>query len=872
MDLNPKPKAGPNRPFYKPPENKATSSQIINEARSSLRTLGTKRPFTPRDEQRHLFPSSSSRNPESRPPSSFSLGSRHFDGPDSRPVSGTRLSPLDHAPRTPTAADLENILPPKPPASDPSRPQARRGANARHRIHNQHSAEGYTNKESGPTPHRSESLTDVSGGGGGESGAGEQQVPRAHSGPKERTPALSPEEGGIGDAKDLTRRLSASVSSPPHSAGSRGSREGTDSRVSSGGSRRSSAGQSRGGSAGRKEGEESEEFFAQQVAPLLDQMAALNKKTECEKMLGLAGDLYNLLEDHNCLGKHWRQRSTVLKVIFRLLDVEDTKLLLKLARLILALKVGGNNLLNVCKLVFKVSRNEKNDPLFLEENILNLLLDTIRSTDHVTSCEALIYCVGAVKFLTGNSDILKRLARLDCVKVLATLLHNINKTNKENGKVGDQFGHILVQLAAGLRNLADTSSGRERFIAHHVIEGLTVLMESYPGDSDLMLYISRILSKVTLHTDCCSVLADQHSSYKAFVQLLNRHLKKDDLVVRLCFVLGNVTAKNEQARQRLYQEKEGLDTLLTVLKTYDELDKQGKEFANMSASPEESESTKDAINKIEDVLIKVIRVLANLSISEDVGPFIAANQQLMTQLLSIIDRKDVGESEELILNCVATVNNLTFYTTKQTSLVQQHVAIAESLLKLMLPDKMESMLEAARVFGNLTRHKPVRNFLSKQKVDAMMVTLLDSGFREVVFIACGVLINFMVDEETRPLLKREGGVKKCVEVLRDFGREDWQLSAIVCKMLCNYSARMTSTTDCFGQPEAAQLSDLLFEYLDRDSALSSVLGEGAGGEEDGEMQEYITETWENEFCPVATQLLRRMEAHASPLEPLEAPG
>ena len=35
------------------------------------------------------------------------------------------------------------------------------------------------------------------------------------------------------------------------------------------------------------------------------------------------------------------------------------------------LKVGGNNLLNVCKLVFKVSRNEKNDSYFLEEDILS---------------------------------------------------------------------------------------------------------------------------------------------------------------------------------------------------------------------------------------------------------------------------------------------------------------------------------------------------------------------------------------------------------------------------------------------------------------------------------------------------------------------
>ena len=33
-------------------------------------------------------------------------------------------------------------------------------------------------------------------------------------------------------------------------------------------------------------------------------------------------------------------------------------------------KVSGNNLTSVCKLVFKVSRNEKNDPEFLRGDIL----------------------------------------------------------------------------------------------------------------------------------------------------------------------------------------------------------------------------------------------------------------------------------------------------------------------------------------------------------------------------------------------------------------------------------------------------------------------------------------------------------------------
>lgn len=58
----------------------------------------------------------------------------------------------------------------------------------------------------------------------------------------------------------------------------------------------------------------------------------------------------------------------------------------------------------------------------------DLLLDTIQNTDHVTSCEALIYCVGAVKFLTANATILKKLAQLDSIKILANLMHKIIKS------------------------------------------------------------------------------------------------------------------------------------------------------------------------------------------------------------------------------------------------------------------------------------------------------------------------------------------------------------------------------------------------------------------------------------------------------------
>ena len=43
-------------------------------------------------------------------------------------------------------------------------------------------------------------------------------------------------------------------------------------------------------------------------------------------------------------------------------------------------------------------------------------------------------------------------------------------------------------------------------------------------------------------------------------------------MVRICFILGNMTAKNDDARLLLHQEKKSLDIILTVLKSYLELD------------------------------------------------------------------------------------------------------------------------------------------------------------------------------------------------------------------------------------------------------------------------------------------------------------
>nr|KAF6461418.1 armadillo repeat containing 2 [Molossus molossus] len=122
-------------PFYRPSVAKQkTSAEIISEARNALRTVGTQRPFTPQENQRKLFGPASSRAPENRPPSSFSLHASSFESSDSRPISGTRLSPLELKPKVPAPPTTEEdpcLSLPRPPV-DPAK--MRRISSARARL------------------------------------------------------------------------------------------------------------------------------------------------------------------------------------------------------------------------------------------------------------------------------------------------------------------------------------------------------------------------------------------------------------------------------------------------------------------------------------------------------------------------------------------------------------------------------------------------------------------------------------------------------------------------------------------------------------------------------------------------------------------
>ena len=372
------------------------------------------------------------------------------------------------------------------------------------------------------------------------------------------------------------------------------------------------------------------------------------------------------------------------------------------------------------------------------------------------------------------------------------------------------------------------------------------------------LIFNLLSSKMTLYDECCTAVCSVSFCFETFLHVLGIHLKSQEIIVRVLFILGNLTTKSDKTRHQLYFCKASKKYLLKVFQSYFD--------RNIEASKIETNDNTEQENT-EDVLNKMVRVVANLSIHPEVGPEIAKNVEILDLLVQVLEIKDLTRNEELVLNTVATINNLSYYTEENTALAAKRGTITQLLMGLLVADNMDAILEASRVFGNFSRFKDVRDILSSHKVDEMMISLLDSGSHEIVYTSCGVLINMMVDCDKRSVLKEEGGIKKLIDVLRDFGKIDWQLAAMVCQTLWNYGESMSNVYETFGEEETAVLTDLLREYLDEETAFEFT----SSRKIDPSVQKLLRETWEDNFTLVGEQLLERIESKQSDLVPLEDP-
>lgn len=130
--------------------------------------------------------------------------------------------------------------------------------------------------------------------------------------------------------------------------------------------------------------------------------------------------------------------------------------------------------------------------------------------------------------------------------------------------------------------------------------------------------------------------------------------------MRLLFTLGNLTAKSDEARQQLFQCKGCTDTLLHLYDSYQRRDVSPRTRSQKGA-PLPSKPPTTAVSAQDDVLVKLVRVLANMCIHPAVGPALAANTTCIRLLMETLGEHRAGRTHLHLIHityCMANYSRL----------------------------------------------------------------------------------------------------------------------------------------------------------------------------------------------------------------------
>ncbi|CAH2005835.1 unnamed protein product [Acanthoscelides obtectus] len=659
---------GPFVPFYEPPQQRKTSAEIINEARlairesqmgensfapTSIKPIQTQRPFTPRDKERLLFGEKTKTN---RPPSSFSL--RYLQNETDLPQTPPDNSLLACS----TMVTSKSLI---PSAKGRSKSLKHQRSNSLTEINDtifniavkdpaQHKMKlpslGTTCR---PLQKRKVFLNTTS-----LDNLPEETEPVDQPKPESRNAFSSPQESteytkseNVFDRPSNRQTLSQCLLLEPQNL----------EKIFD----------------NRHIVENSQTLFLRsdqkRERNLEDVLDDLNnehgKSGNDKKIVSLLEELYKFMEKDNPMNKKVpsKLKIKILKCLYRFVESQNEHILINIAKVILSLKVTGNNLSGVCKLIFKVAKNDKNDQLFFQKNLLELFLDALGRSSPLDDAEACVYGYGAVKFLTMNPKLQEKILGLGILQLMVLHVKIINVAKSEKSTMPEQTTHVLFQLTGALRNLVSEELVYDTFISFGTIPQLCQTLELFFSDVDIVTNISRTLSTISTNECCCDSIVDYKNIYKLFIRLFEEYAGNEEIIVRLTYTLGNIVAKIDNTRVKFYYQDNSIDSLLNLWKIYLE-----RTLHNCSLK---AESDNEFNSNPEDVMIKIIRVIANMVINPEIGK--ALNDQygnkIIEEILKVLISNPFKKNEELVLSILSTLNNLSYYYTSEMEIDIFHI-------------------------------------------------------------------------------------------------------------------------------------------------------------------------------------------------------
>lgn len=545
--------------------------------------------------------------------------------------------------------------------------------------------------------------------------------------------------------------------------------------------------------------------------------------------------------------------------MYGLVECSSSKILLAVARVVLALGVTGSNLTGACKLVFKVARNEVNDSLFIDSDVPELLVEALGKVTPTSDGdpEAAIYGYGAIRFLaTANSNTLSkktensesktikvskhkslayRLVKHGIIQLMIVHLQILNEFGSTSKLCGQPL-HALYQLSGALRVLSgspifvqvinmrhsrataiDEEDTHLEMAGKHLVRAAEICMDEIEVQTNIIRTLS-ILSDIDT---CCEYLSGDAGRLGilfgpiGFNYGLGMPEKPLGIISRLGYILGNIMARYDEARIEFFNNDAAMDAMLNTLDFY----------SNQSFIIQNNNG-----DTVMDVLIKLIRVIANMSVNSEVGFGLGLRPPLGGVLLNILlEAKDMksDDAAELVMATLAALHNLSYYQSGTDDanvnhhpgcIVERVKDISATLSQMLVGGSQVSKNEAARVLGNMTRNLVARQSFCSSNGMKNLVKCLQSEDSELMETSCGVLVNLLGDWDRRAPFKELKGIRLLRETFQRAAFEkNWLLAGISCQAFWNFLIDSSNVVETLGEIEADLLAGELAEYLGKNA-------------------------------------------------------
>lgn len=438
--------------------------------------------------------------------------------------------------------------------------------------------------------------------------------------------------------------------------------------------------------------------------------------------------------------------------------------------------------------------------------------------------------------ISKHKSLAYRLVKHGIIQLMIVHMQILNEFGS-TAKLSGQPLHALYQLSGALRVLSgspifaqiinlrhsrassideeDTHLEEMEIAGKHLVRAAEICMEEIEVQTNIIRTLS-ILSDIET---CCEFMSGDAGRLGILFGPLIHNChgmpeKPLGVISRLGYILGNIMAKYDDARVDFFNNDAAMEYVLNTLEFYSN---QRFDIKNNNG------------DSVMDVLIKLIRVIANMSVNAEVGFGLGLRSPLGVVLLNILlEAKEIKSDDavELVLATLAALHNLSYYQSvtnddvniKNPGSIVERVKDISTILCQILnsSDKHQQIAknEAARVLGNMTRLDAARQSFCAVNGMKILVKCLQSDDTELVESCCGVLVNLLGDWERRAPFKELRGIQMLREIFQKAAvEENWLLAGISCQAFWNFLIDSSNVIDTLGENEADLLAGLLAEYL-----------------------------------------------------------